>query len=70
MITTYTVTGMTCGNCAHHVHEEVSEIDGVKAVNVDLDGASMTVESDSEIDFASIEAAVAEAGDKYSVARA
>ena len=67
MITSYTVTGMTCGNCVHHVTEEVSEVAGVTAVNVELDGGAMTVESDAAIDFASIEAAVAEAGDKYTV---
>lgn len=67
MITSYTVTGMTCGNCVHHVTEEVSEVEGVTAVNVELEGGAMTVESDVEIDFAAIEAAVAEAGDKYAV---
>lgn len=67
MITSYTVTGMTCGNCVNHVTEEVSEVEGVTAVNVELDGGAMTVESEAEIDFAAIEAAVAEAGDKYTV---
>ncbi len=30
------VTGMTCGHCAASVREELSEIDGVEAVTVDL----------------------------------
>ncbi|MGJ6979730.1 heavy-metal-associated domain-containing protein [Aestuariimicrobium soli] len=67
MISTYTVTGMTCGNCVNHVTEEVSEVDGVQAVNVDLESGRMTVESETALDFSVIEAAVAEAGDKYAV---
>ena len=34
--TTFTVTGMTCGNCVKHVTEELTEIDGVTDVAVDL----------------------------------
>lgn len=66
MITRYTVSGMTCGNCVNHVTEEVSEIDGVTNVSVLLDGGSMTVESDARVPFDSILEAVKEAGD-YSV---
>ncbi|NHB85296.1 heavy-metal-associated domain-containing protein [Tessaracoccus sp. HDW20] len=39
MITNYTVSGMTCGNCVNHVTEEVAEVDGVTNVNVTLEGA-------------------------------
>ena len=38
MISNYTVSGMTCGNCVNHVTEEVSEVEGVTGVNVQLDG--------------------------------
>ncbi len=34
-----TVRGMTCGNCARHVHEALTEIPGVRAT-VDLDTAT------------------------------
>ncbi|CAI9404494.1 MULTISPECIES: heavy-metal-associated domain-containing protein [Aestuariimicrobium] len=69
MITTYTVTGMTCGNCVKHVTEEVSEVEGVTSVNVELDGGSMIVESDQPLDFEAVKAAVSEAGN-YAVSAA
>lgn len=69
MITNYTVSGMTCGNCVAHVTEEVSEVDGVKNVNVTLDGGSMVVESDERVPFDAIVEAVREAGD-YTVVEA
>ena len=69
MITNYTVTGMTCGNCSAHVTEEVSEIDGVKAVNVSHETGSMSIESDEKIPFDAIVEAVKEAGD-YTVVEA
>ena len=68
MITNYTVTGMTCGNCVAHVTEEVSEVEGVKNVNVQLEG-TMSVESDERIPFDFIVEAVREAGD-YTVVEA
>lgn len=69
MITNYTVTGMTCGNCAAHVTEEVSEIDGVTTVTVDHETDSMTVESAETVPFEAIAAAVEEAGE-YTVTAA
>lgn len=69
MITNYVVTGMTCDHCVNHVTEEVSALDGVQNVDVKLDGGTMAVTSDSEIDFGKIAEAVDEAGD-YTVAKA
>lgn len=63
METRYNVTGMTCGHCVAHITEELETIDGVTGVRVTLDDHSMVVTSSAPIDFASIEAAVAEAGD-------
>lgn len=62
MISSYTVTGMTCGHCVKAVAEEVSAIPGVTDVHVDQAGP-MAVTSDEAIDFEAIKAAVAEAGD-------
>lgn len=59
----YTVTGMTCGNCVHHVTEEVSNVTGVSAVDVDLASGSMVVTSEAPIAFDLIKDAVAEAGE-------
>ncbi|TDD25338.1 heavy-metal-associated domain-containing protein [Nonomuraea diastatica] len=63
---TYTVKGMTCGHCVSSVKEEVSEVAGVAAVEVDLTSGLLTVESDGPVDPAKIVAAVEEAG--YDVA--
>ncbi|GAA4151625.1 heavy-metal-associated domain-containing protein [Actinomadura keratinilytica] len=59
---TYTVTGMTCGHCVSSVKEEVGEIDGVTAVDVDLASGRVTVTSEGPIDDDKVRAAVAEAG--------
>ena len=59
---TYTVTGMTCGHCVASVTEEISEIDGVTDVAVDLPTGAVTVTSSTPLDSADVRAAVAEAG--------
>jgi len=59
------VSGMTCSHCVASVTEELSELDGVSAVTVDLDaGGTSTVHIDSEqpLDDAAVRAAVEEAG--------
>jgi copper chaperone len=63
---TYTVTGMTCGHCVSAVTEEVSQVSGVTAVDVDLGSGGLTVTSDAAVDEAAVRAAVEEAG--YEVA--
>lgn len=35
--TTYTVTGMSCGHCVTAVTDELSKLDDVTRVDVDLD---------------------------------
>lgn len=63
--TTYSVSGMTCGNCVAHVTEELKGLAGVSTVDVDLvaGGASAVhVTSEAELDRAQVAAAVAEAG--------
>jgi copper chaperone len=59
---TYTVTGMTCGHCVAAVTEEVSKVDHVTDVDVDLASGRVTVTSAGPIDDAAIAAAVDEAG--------
>ena len=62
----YTVVGMTCGHCVNAVTEEVSQVGGVTAVDVDLVSGGLTVTSDSPVDETAVRAAVEEAG--YEVA--
>ncbi len=63
---TYTVVGMTCGHCVSAVTEEVSQVPGVTAVDVDLASGGLTVASDVPVEETAVRAAVEEAG--YSVA--
>jgi copper chaperone len=65
METTYTVIGMTCDHCVLSVREEVEEVDGVTAVDVDLPSGRVVV-SGAGVDEAAVRAAVEEAG--YEVA--
>ena len=61
---TYTVTGMTCGHCKSSVMTEVLQVEGVRAVDVDLDNGTLTVRGDADADL--VRKAVDEAG--YAVA--
>lgn len=67
--TDYTVSGMTCGHCVSAVTEEVTAVEGVERVVVDLKSGRMTVTSQDEVPMETIAAAVDEAGG-YTVARA
>ena len=58
----FTVQGMTCGHCVASVTEEISEIDGVTDVVVDLPTGAVTVTSGEPLDEAHVRAAVEEAG--------
>ena len=63
--TTFTVTGMTCGNCVKHVTEELTEIDGVTDVAVDLvagGDSPVTITTEGPATQDAIAAAVDEAG--------
>ncbi len=63
--TTFSVDGMTCGNCVRHVTEELTAIPGVTDVQVQLvaGGSSpVTVTSEAPLSDAAITAAVDEAG--------
>ena len=62
----YTVRGMTCEHCVASVREEVGEVAGVRAVEVDLESGRLAVSGESYSDEAVV-AAVAEA--VYEVAR-
>jgi copper chaperone CopZ len=57
----YAVRGMTCSHCVLSVREEVSEVPGVSAVDVDLASGRMTV-TGHDISDEAVRIAVAEAG--------
>jgi copper chaperone CopZ len=59
---TYTVSGMTCAHCVMSVTEEITAIDGVTDVAVDLPTGAVAVTSDHPLDEGQVRAAVEEAG--------
>jgi len=59
---TYTVSGMTCDHCVASVTEEISGLDGVTAVAVDLPTGAVTVTSTTPLAEADVRNAVEEAG--------
>jgi copper chaperone len=63
--TTYKVTGMTCEHCVNAVTSELTSLDGVSAVAVDLvpDGVSqVTVTSGNPLPGTAVTEALDEAG--------
>jgi copper chaperone len=62
MSQTWTVSGMTCEHCVASVIEEVSELPGVRSVDVALDSGSLTVEAEQPLTDEAVRAAVEEAG--------
>ena len=56
----YTVSGMTCSHCVTSVREEVSEVEGVEVVDVDLASGRLSVTGD--VTDETVRGAVAEAG--------
>jgi len=64
--TTHGLTGLTCGHCVNAVTEEVSEIDGVTDVEVELVAggtSTLTITAEGEVPADALAAAIDEAGD-------
>ena len=62
---TYRVTGMTCEHCVQAVTEELTALDGVTAVTIELAAggtSAVTVHSSAPLDPADVAEAVDEAG--------
>jgi len=60
--TSFQVPGMTCGHCTSAVTDELSKINGVTKVDVDLDSKKVTIESEAVVEWQVIVGAVDEAG--------
>ena len=58
---TYNVTGMSCQHCVNAITGEVTKVDDVDTVVVDLDNGTVSV-TGVELDDASLKAAIDEAG--------
>jgi copper chaperone len=62
IIETHDVAGMTCDHCARAVRTEVSAIDGVTDVDVDLSSGVVRVTAEQPVPSAALRDAVEEAG--------
>ena len=60
--TTISVQGMSCGHCVAAVTNEVTKIDGVTGVEVELASGSVQISSSDPIDLATVAAAIEQAG--------
>ncbi len=57
----YTVPGIHCEHCEMSIREELSEVDGVQGVQVDIERKVVTIRG-RELDDASLRSAIEEAG--------
>jgi copper chaperone len=57
----YSVPAIHCAHCAMSIREEVSEVDGVEDVDVELETKVVTV-SGRDLEDATLRAAIADAG--------
>lgn len=62
MIKTYSVEGMTCMHCVHHVTMALKEVEGVKDAKVSLDQKTALVDMVDTVNFETLRHAVEEAG--------
>jgi copper chaperone CopZ len=61
-IETYDVVGMTCDHCARAVTSEVSTVEGVTDVQVDVAAGRVRVTADQAVPVGMLRSAVEEAG--------
>lgn len=55
------IEGMSCGHCVKAVEDALKELEGVKSVNVDLEGKKAEIEG-KNLDNSKLEKAIDEAG--------
>ena len=60
--TVITVTGMTCSHCVQAVQSEISKLDGVSDVDVDLETGAVTILGEQLPSTESLRKAVDDAG--------
>lgn len=61
-LTTYTVEGMTCMHCVHHVTMALKEVPGVSDAKVSLAEKTALVSADDSVVFDALKASVEDAG--------
>lgn len=58
----FRVPDVSCAHCVNAITQEVSALPGVVNVDVKLEGKTVTVKHDAQVDTAAIVAAINEAG--------
>mgnify|MGYP002868945895 FL=1 len=56
------VEGMMCAHCQKHVHDALAKLEGVTAVDVNLEAKTATVQATRDIPEAEFEKVIADAG--------
>ena len=64
---TYHIHGMSCNGCRKHVEETLSKVDGVNAVEVNLEKAEAVIEMEKHIPIKRFEKALEDDGGSYSI---
>ncbi len=64
---TYHIHGMSCNGCRSHVEKTLSNVDGVKAVEVNLEKAEATIEMGEHIPLETFEKALENDGGGYTI---
>ena len=59
---TYEVSGMTCDHCVNAVKGELSQLEGVDEVEVELDSGKVSVTSSQRLETDTVRSAVERAG--------
>ncbi|WP_224058234.1 heavy-metal-associated domain-containing protein [Streptomyces kanamyceticus] len=59
---TYLVEGMVCGHCAAAVTEVLTGLDGVRDVNIDVQGGRVSVGSERELEEGAVNQALDDIG--------
>ncbi len=64
---TYHIHGMSCNGCRNHVEQTLSKVDGVDAVEVNLEKAEAVIEMNKHIPIEKFEEALEQDGGGYSI---
>lgn len=60
---TFSVSGMTCGNCAKNVRNKVCKMEGLESCTVEVGSVVVTTKSGTAVDTKKVEELIASAGD-------
>ncbi len=60
---TFTVSGMTCGNCAKSVRNKVCKMEGLESCTVEVGSVVVTTKSGVAVDTKKVEELISSAGD-------